>query len=316
MRFESLLIKAFEKRLILCSDADTNCFRLFNTDGDGIPGLTIDIYGEYILMQYFSPQPAHRLEDVLQAFNESADIIPVAIKGVLMKNRTKAPGVNDMRVARESILVQGSPPPPGYVVRQNGVDAVVDLIRGQSSGIFLDMREVRDKLVRYYRPSDIMLNLFCYTALFSVHAVKNGIAGAVNVDLSKRVLERAKSNYRLNGLRIDERDFIYGDALEWIRIFRKKGKMFSLIIFDPPTFSRNRWRTFSSRKNYRKTLEQIGGLVEDGHVLTSVNSYSIPADEYKSFHPSSWKLELYCNESSDFMVAGRPYLKVGLWKIQ
>ena len=103
-----------------------------------------------------------------------------------------------------------------------------------------------------------MLNLFSYTALFSVHAVRRGITGAVNVDLSRAVLERAKVNYGLNGLRIDERDFIYGDSLEWIRRFRKKGRTFSFVIFDPPTFSRNRQRSFSSRRDYAASPVNAG----------------------------------------------------------
>ncbi|OHD68378.1 MAG: hypothetical protein A2W19_14260 [Spirochaetes bacterium RBG_16_49_21] len=316
MQIHILLARAFEKRESLFSDPDTNCFRLFNGEADGCSGLTIDIYGEFILIQYFSPHLVRKTNDILQNLNRSLNFLPVKARGILLKQRTKPPETGDVSAARKSILLQGSLPPAGYAVRQNGVAALVDLVRGQSTGIFLDMREVRTKLASYYRRSDIMLNLFCYTALFSVHAVKHGIAGAVNVDISKRVLERAKANYALNHLRIDDRDFIYGDALDWIRRFHKKRRSFSFIIFDPPTFSRSRTRTFSSLKNYKDSLSLVDRLIEKGYVFTSINSYSISADQYKSFHPSNWKLELYGNESSDFTRLEGPYLKAGLWKIK
>jgi len=316
MHLDSILPRAFEKRRNLFALVDTNCFRLFNGDGDGIPGLTIDLYGGFILIQYFSPALAQYTSHILKYLKSAENLPPVELKGFLLKNRIKPAGTKDIRTERESVLIEGSLPPPGYAVRQNGMEAVVDLVRGQNTGVFLDMREVRDSLVGFYRASDVMLNLFCYTALFSMHALRNGISGTVNVDLSKRVLSRARENYRLNGFSVDERDFLYGDARDWIRIFRKKGRMFSFIVFDPPTFSRNRVRNFSSSRHYQDYLSLLEPLGADGYMLTSVNSYSISVDQYKSFHPAEWRLELFHHESSDFPNLGDPYLKTGLWKIK
>ncbi|HOT43894.1 MAG TPA: class I SAM-dependent methyltransferase [Spirochaetota bacterium] len=316
MQIESLLTKAVRKRETLLADAATNCCRLFNGAGDGVPGLTIDRYGDYILMQYFDEGLAPATGDILAAITRVIPLLPERPLGILLKKRLKPDDTRDIASAMKSVVLEGAEPPGGYCVRQNGILAAVDLVGGQSTGIFLDMREVRDRLAGYYRSSDTMLNLFSYTGLFSVHAVRNGITGAVNVDLSKGVLERAKENYRLNGLKVDERDFIYGDSLEWTRRFTKKGKNFTLVIFDPPTFSRNRRRTFSTKKNFQGSLDLLNGLVEDGFVLTSVNSYSITRDEYLSFHPKGWELEFIANESSDFTHGGNPYLKAGLWRIK
>jgi len=316
MQIESLLAKAIRKREKLFADTATNCYRLFNGDGDGVPGLTIDRYGDYILMQYFDERLASATGDILASITRVIPLLPARPLGILLKKRLKPHDTRDIASAMKSVVLEGSEPPDGYSVRQNGILASVDLVGGQSTGIFLDMREVRDRLAGYYRSSDSMLNLFSYTGLFSVHAVRNGITGAVNVDLSRGVLERAKKNYRLNGLKVDERDFIYGDSLEWIRRFAKKRKIFTLVIFDPPTFSRNRRRTFSTKKNFQGSLDLVNGLVEEGFVLTSVNSYSISREEYLSFHPEGWKLEFIANESSDFTHGGNPYLKAGLWRIK
>jgi 23S rRNA (cytosine1962-C5)-methyltransferase len=316
MQIGPLLIKAIEKREKLFAEQGTNCFRLFNGEGDGMPGLCIDRYDEYLLVQYYEPRLLELSDDMLRSIDAAVYLLPAPPKGVLLKNRAKPSDTRDIMEAAKSVVLAGSMPPEGYAVRQNGVLAVVDLVKGQNTGIFLDMREVRDRLTGYYTRTDTMLNLFSYTALFSVHAVMQGITGAVNVDLSRGVLERAKANYRLNGLRVDDRDFIYGDSLEWLRRFRKRERDFSMTIFDPPTFSRNRRRTFSSKKNYRDSLAMISGLTPSGYALTSVNSYSITRDEYLSYHPPGWQLEFFANESSDFTHAGNPYLKTGLWKIK
>jgi len=316
MQIETHLIRALGKREKLFGDPETNCFRIFNGEGDGIPGLVIDWYGGYILIQYYDRRLQDKTGDIILAIAGAAARFPAPPMGVLLKNRLKSADTRDISAGMKSVVVEGSEPPAGYAVRQNGILAGVDLMRGQSTGIFLDMREIREGLVRYYSPADIMLNLFSYTALFSVHAIAHGVTGAVNVDLSKAVLERARANYRLNGLRVDERDFVYGDSLDWIRRFRKKGKIFTMAVFDPPTFSRNRRRTFSSKKNYRDSLVMLSDIVEGGRVLTSVNSYSISREEYLSYHPAGWRLEFFANESSDFTYTGNPYLKAGLWKIK
>jgi 23S rRNA (cytosine1962-C5)-methyltransferase len=315
MDLAHLLSTAFRKRQPLYGDPATNCFRLFNGAGDGLDGLALDWYHGYVLAQYYKEPLFGMSDELLRGIDAAAGLLPAAPAGILMKNRMKQEDAADIAAVRTSILLRGGEPPEGHTVMQNGVRAAVDLVWGQSTGIFLDMREVRDRLAPYYAPADTMLNLFSYTAIFSVHAVRHGITGAVNVDLSRAVLERARVNYGLNGIRVDERDFIYGDSLDWIRRFRKKGRTFSFVVFDPPTFSRNRQTSFSTRRDYADALSLLAVIAPGGHALTSVNSFTITGEQYRSFHPGGWKLEFFCNESSDFTRVEDAYLKVGLWRI-
>jgi len=318
VNFESLLKKAIEKREGLFGDSRTDCFRLFNSGGDGVEGLSIDYYAGHILVQYFNDPVLSRIDTIIRCITSIGDKILPQLKSILVKDRRVIAGSADRNSRWKSRLVEGSyKEEAGIIVHQNGIIAEVDLVNGQNTGIFLDMREIREKLGKFYSDSGIksMINLFSYTGLFSVHALLHGVSHAVNVDLSKGVLKRARFNYKLNGLAVDDRDFLYGDSMEWIKILTKKGESYSFGIFDPPTFARNKKRSFSVRSDYYDSLKKLEKIIPGGYILTSINSYSVSLAEYKSCHPENWELLMFGNESADFVNRGNPYLKAGLWRI-
>lgn len=315
-KLSTILLKAFERRQRLYGDPNNNSFRLFNALGDGMNGLTVDLYNEYILVQFYFKELYDRKNDILQAIEKGMQNIPYGVKGMLLKNRLKSGPKDDYIKSRSSDLIIGNNPPREYMVKHNGINALVNLNDGQNTGLFLDMREVRDKLKGIYGSTDSMLNLFCYTAVFSIHALKNGAKYAVNIDLSKPVLRHALKNYEVNGLSGDDRDFINGDCFEWIRILKKNGRRFKLVIFDPPTFSRNKRKTFSIKRDYKKSLDLISNIADGGYVLTSINAESLSMEEYISFHPDGWEMVFFSNESSDFVYRRMPYLKAGLWRVK
>ena len=311
-----LLKAAFERRIKLFSDPETDCFRIFNSSGDQLEGLTVDWYGGYILVQYFKAGVESGITAILDQVKACAEAFPVTVKGILVKNRTAMPE-SEGSEKWKSRIVHGSYPEEGVVVRQNGILMNADLVNGQNTGIFLDMREMRAELAGFYQREKpvSMLNLFCYTGAFSVHALKSGVQRAVNVDLSRSVLKKARDNYRINGLGVDERDFIYGDSYDRVKIFARKNIHFDFAVFDPPTFSRNKGKNFSVRQDYTAFLELLETVVPRGFVFTSINAASLAKSEYLAFHPPRWELVMFANESSDFIHRGNPYLKAGLWKI-
>lgn len=315
MNITEIVMRAFDKRRHLFDDETVNAFRLFHTRRDGIDGLTIDIYGEFLLVQFYS-QDLYEIEnEIIASVERCAEMIPMAVRGILYKDRVKV-NVKDIAERRKSMPVTGELPPAEYPVLHNGITVQVDLLEGQNTGLFTDMRQVRERLRDHYGEGDSLLNLFCYTGVFSVHALKNGVKRAVNVDISRGVLRRAEANYLANSLLFDDRDFVYGDAMDWIRRFRKRGRTFSFAVVDPPTFSRSGKRTFSVKKQYREMLRQLHYVVPEGHVLTAVNTYTVSPDEFFSWHPTGWERLWYMNESEDYMPGDDPYLKVALWRVR
>jgi len=313
-----LIEKALLRRAELFDDGDSNCFRIFNGLADGLDGLAIDYYDGHILIQYFTQVAMSSLMEIVKSLDVVFAKNKLTIKSILAKNRNVKTDDAGNSFWRSTIIDGTYNEEAGLVVKQNGCLAKVDLVNGQNTGIFLDMREVRKSLGQFYSEKKIesMANLFCYTALFSVHAIKSGIKRSINVDLSKSVLRRAKDNYLLNEIDVDDRDFIFGDALKWVKIFAKKNTVFDFLIFDPPTFARGKKSQFSVRSDYKKSLEIIGDIIPEGYILTSVNSHFVTKREYMSYHPEKWELLMFTNESSDFINTKAPYLKVGLWKVR
>ncbi len=315
MTLPETFIRAFERRAGLYKSPGDDCFRLFNALGDGIDGLTIDSYGDYLLVQFYFDHLFNRAAELLSAIEHALARLPGRPRGLLIKDRRKIDDGDGYTARRSSEIVWGDVPPAGYCVFHNGVKVVVDLVHGQHTGLFLDMREIRRALEPYYPAVERMLNLFSYTAVFSVHALVGGVRSAVNVDLSAPVLERARENYRVNGLDCDDRDFIRGDSFDWLRRFNRKSRRFDLVIFDPPTFSRNKQRSFSVKADYRAALDAIGICAPGGLALATVNADSVSEEEYRSFRPPGWQLLYYANESEDYVYKIKPYLKAGLWRI-
>jgi len=321
MDHESLVKRAVERRAALFELKDTDCFRIVNGEADGLPGFTLDRFGAFLLAQAYDESLLERRggnatlnKSYIRALSPA--IMPVPLKGVLFKNREKLSEKSYDRAGRKSLLIYGEYPPAGFAVTQNGVSVLADLVEGQGTGIFLDMREIRNELSDFYRIlNGRMLNLFCYTGMFSIHAIKNGLAGALNVDLSANALKRAMKNYELNGIALKKTDFVHGDAVEWPVRLAKKGVEFDIVIVDPPTFSRNGKNFFSVRENYGALLSSLAHTAPHGYVFSSVNALGLSRKEFMAFHPRSWKLVFYRNESSDFSMPGNHYLKAGLWKV-
>ncbi|MGL4370522.1 MAG: class I SAM-dependent methyltransferase, partial [Spirochaetota bacterium] len=240
----TLLSDAAAKRIPL--NAERAAYRLFNSAGDGCDGLIVDRYGEYLLVQVFKESLLPSIDDIFSALAASSFGFGFEVKGILAKKRIKS-DLKNPQAEYISECVRGETPPEEYIVMQNGIRICVNLISGMNTGLFLDMRAIRDNLGSVYdsvKPQS-MLNLFCYTGAFSVHAMAHGVTRCINVDTSRSVLKRASRNFTENGYTPDGRDFCAMDAEEYLCFAAKKKMHFDFVIFDPPTFSRGKGGGFS-----------------------------------------------------------------------
>lgn len=310
-----IIEQAILKREHLFKSTQTNAFRLFNSAGDNCEGLIIDYYNGFVLLQLYDSSLYQDYSKICNDCKQILSSLHIPVNGILLKDRTKVNDPQQIAKLRTSILVDGEMPPENFAIKQNNIIAYVDLIQGQNTGVFLDMRKVRETMVKYYHNGGRLCNLFCYTGLFSVHALKNGLQYAVNVDISQTVLNRAKQNYVLNDIQYDSRDFIKLDCRQYLKKQIKQKVHFDFVIFDPPTFSRNKKQNFSVKTHYRDYLALIEHITKDGYALTTINAVSMSVRDYRSLHPQHWKLEFLEHEPEDFPYKSQPYLKAGLWKI-
>ncbi len=168
-----------------------------------------------------------------------------------------------------------------FVIQENGAQFKIDFSAGYSPGIFLDQRENRRWVRENVQSGQKILNAFAYTGAFSVMAAL-GRAETSTLDLSKSYLDWTWENFALNGLNREEHHGCKGDAFEWLAAFARQTRLFDGVILDPPTFSRNRKRTFRTDRDYA-SLAELGARVTrpGGWLLCCANTHRLDADEYQ-----------------------------------
>lgn len=160
-------------------------------------------------------------------------------------------------------------------VIENDVPYLVRPGAGLSVGLFLDMREVRGWLRANTRGLSV-LNLFAYTCSFGVAASLGGARRVLNLDLSRGYLDWGKANYRLNRLSVEERDFLYGDAFDWLRRFARRDERFDVVVVDPPSFSST---PFSVTRDYPRLAEAAARVAAPAGILLAATNHAGTSDE-------------------------------------
>ena len=190
--FENLFTQAKLKRSTYYQDDLTTAFRLFNQEGDGFGGMTLDLYGDYVVFSWYNTYVYQLRQLIVAAF---AQVFP-EILGAYEKIRFKG-------LDYESSHIYGQEAPENFTVLENGVLYQVFLNDGLMTGIFLDQHEVRGSLVDGLAMGKSLLNMFSYTAAFSVAAAMGGASETTSVDLAKRSRELSEAHFQANGLSLD-----------------------------------------------------------------------------------------------------------------
>ena len=268
--FETLFRQAKEKRSAYYQDDLTTAFRLFNQEGDGFGGLTVDLYGDYAVFSWYNSYVYQIRQTISEAFRQ---VFPEVL-GAYEKIRFKG-------LDYESAHVYGQEAPDFFTVLENGVLYQVFMNDGLMTGIFLDQHEVRGSLVDGLAMGKSLLNMFSYTAAFSVAAAMGGASQTTSVDLAKRSRELSQAHFQANGLSTDEHRFIVMDVFEYFKYAKRKALTYDVIVLDPPSFARNKKQTFSVAKDYHKLISQSLEILNPGGIIiASTNAANVSRQKF------------------------------------
>ncbi len=268
--FETLFRQAKEKRSAYYQDDLTTAFRLFNQEGDDFGGLTVDLYGDYAVFSWYNSYVYQIRKVISEAFRQ---VFPEVL-GAYEKIRFKG-------LDYESAHVYGQEAPDFFTVLENGVLYQVFMNDGLMTGIFLDQHEVRGSLVDGLAMGKSLLNMFSYTAAFSVAAAMGGASQTTSVDLAKRSRELSQAHFQANGINIDDHRFIVMDVFEYFKYAKRKDLTYDVIVLDPPSFARNKKQTFSVAKDYHKLISQSLEILNPGGIIiASTNAANVSRQKF------------------------------------
>jgi 23S rRNA (cytosine1962-C5)-methyltransferase len=254
---------------------ETTAFRLIHGASDGQEGLYVDRLGDFLLAQSEGP-----LTEVQRCLVEK--LMTTAAGSY---HKTLARQVRRASAAEATPRhLAGGTAPERFLVRENGLSFELSFREGYSTGLFLDQRDNRRRLLSQHVAAGFpllpegasggrLLNTFAYTCAFSVCAARAGLH-TTSLDLSRKYLEWGRRNFVLNGLDPAEHDFIFGDVFDWLRRLGKKGRSFQVIVLDPPTFSQSKEQgVFRAEKDFGRLVQAaLPLLTSPGVLLASTNA--------------------------------------------
>ena len=264
--------KAAQKRSSLMIDDSTTAFRLFNGEGDGLGGITIDWYDGFVVVSWYSAGIYQWKELIIEQLQEAIPSIQGIYEKIRYASKEKLP---------ESQFVKGDQASEPLIVQEEGVRYATYLDEGLMTGIFLDQREVRTLLRDDYSAGKMILNLFSYTGAFSVAAAMGGAIQTTSVDVANRSLEKTREQFEVNGIDVSEQKIYVMDVFDYIKYAAKKSLTFDTIVLDPPSFARTKKRTFSVAKDYAGLVEQLVPLTaKNGNLILSTNAANVSEKQF------------------------------------
>jgi len=257
---------------------DTTVARLVNAEGDGLPGLTVDRYGDFLMVQYFTLVWQRYLSTLAVALQEVYNPLGIYCKYRPQETRKLAAGKNVR--PPQSRLLAGKAAPADLTVRENGLLYRIDLSKDLHTGLFHDQRQNRLEFRRQAAGCRV-LNLFSYTGAFSVAAAAGGAEQVTSVDAAGRYLDWACENFRLNEIPPEGHEFITGDCFVELDRLAKSRRFFDLVFIDPPSFSTTRKSRFTTTGGTAELVQKVLRLMPPKALLvTSSNLQRMSLEDY------------------------------------
>ena len=249
-------------------------YRLIAGESDGLPGITIDRFQNFLVLQLLSAGAEYQRPALLSALQHCYPECSIYDRSdVAVRKKEGLP------LAQGSVF--GDLPPELLPITEHGMKLLVDIQQGHKTGFYLDQRDSR-LAARNYSAGRRVLNCFSYTGAFAVSALMGGCAQVISVDASQAALDIAKQNVELNKLDLNKAEFVRDDVFQLLRNYRTQGEKFDLIIMDPPKFVENKNQLASACRGYKDINMLALQLLNPGGILLSFScSGLMPTDLFQ-----------------------------------
>ena len=239
--------------------ADLDAYRVLNGEGDRLPGVVVDRYGDFLVCQFLTAGAARLVPAAVEGLGER-----LAPRGIFERSEGAVRTEEGLAGARGALA--GEEPPARLRIAEDGACFLVDVLHGQKTGFFLDQRESRAR-VRALAAGRRVLNAFAYTGGIGITAALGGAAEVVSVDTSRPALALAEEAWAANGLPAARGRFVVADVFEFLR---EGSEAYDLIVLDPPPFVRRRRDLAPGLRGYKDVnLQALRRLAPGGWLLTS-----------------------------------------------
>lgn len=271
--FMKLLKKSYQLRQDLHDDPNTNAYRIMNGEGDHFGGLTIDLYNDQLLLQWYS-EGAYSFRRVIY------DVLMEVVqpRSVYEKKRFDRGG----EYIEQDDFVMGETTTFPQMVKQDGIQYAIDLNDGPMTGVFLDQREVRRYLRDELAEGQTVLNTFSYTGAFSVAAMLGGAKSTTSVDLAKRSEAKTIEQMSINGIDFEAQEIRVMDVFNYFNYAERHQLKWDVVVLDPPSFARSKKMSFSTSKDYDMLIERAANVTaRKGTIIASTNTASLDMKKFK-----------------------------------
>jgi 23S rRNA (cytosine1962-C5)-methyltransferase len=259
--------QAWENRALLREpELKTNAYRWLFGEADGLPGITVDLYGQYAVIQTYAGSLNTLKQPVSDILSQIAPLKGILERGEREEGKAK------------SRLLWGSLPPRNLVIEENGLRFRANLFEGQKTGLFLDHRDNRHYLERWCAGKTV-LNCFSYTGAFSVYAARGGAYQITSCDIASQASEEAIQNFRLNGFDPEQHEFLSEDCFELLNRYATEGRKFDLVILDPPSFAHAKKNVYAALRGYSRLNQLALKVLKEGGLLASASCTSYVSPE-------------------------------------
>ncbi|QHB32247.1 23S rRNA (cytosine(1962)-C(5))-methyltransferase RlmI [Yersinia canariae] len=251
-----------------------NGYRLIAGESDGLPGMTIDRFQNFLVLQLLSAGAEYQRAALVSALQQCYPECSIYDRSDVSVRKKEGLPLTQGTVC-------GEMPPALLPITEHGMQLLVDIQQGHKTGFYLDQRDSR-LAARHYADGRRVLNCFSYTGAFAVAALMGNCQQVISVDTSQAVLDIAKQNVELNQLDLSKAEFIRDDVFQLLRNYRAQGEKFDMIIMDPPKFVENKSQLASACRGYKDINMLAIQLLRPGGILLSFScSGLMPTDLFQ-----------------------------------